>query len=223
MEEEKKKSNLLPIILTILILVILFTGILFVLNKKGYVTFKFNNTQPEIDNTQVEKADSDIGTISFDNLIGKASTNMTNEEVFALWNSIKGNWGNVSFFDDMCTGTSLEINTNVKIAKFNSDGITVWNIVSFEKLGDTKYKINLVSPVNLNDQMNGDIVATYSNITIDTGKPNDGKMTVNVYGTDIEYEYVGENKVIVNESTHYQYIDSGFSQNQYCDWYKKNH
>ena len=231
MEEEKNKSNLLSVIITILILVILFAGVLFGLSKSGYITFNFKRTEAENQNTQVEKvekvekADSNVTNTDFDVLIEKASTNMTSEEVVALWNSIKGNWANISSSADfdMCTGTSLEINTNVRIAKFNSDGITVWNIVSFEKIGDTKYKINLVLPVNLNNQMNGDIVASYNSITIDTGKPNDGKMTVNVHGTDIEYEYVGDNKVIVNESTHYQYIDGGFSQSQYCDWYKKNH
>lgn len=231
MEKDKNNNKWLPIILDTIILLILFAIILVVLNKKGYLSFnknidKFNDNyngvidkkrnDSNIDNI-VNNNKDDIETKNDENDNNSiVSTNMSTNEVFNLWNKIKGNWADVRYDHDMCVGSSLEINTFIKRAKFNSDGIVVWSITSFEKIGDNQYKINLISPVNLNNEMSGDIVAYTSDIKIDISYLNNKILRVIYDNGYTDYEYVGENKYT---NSNHQYIDGGFTQDKYCEWY----
>ena len=231
MEKDKNNNKWLPIILDTIILLILFAIILVVLNKKGYLSFnknidKFNDNyngviakkrnDSNIDNI-VNNNKDDIETKNDKNDNNSiVSTNMSTNEVFNLWNKIKGNWADVRYDHDMCVGSSLEINTFIKRAKFNSDGIVVWSITSFEKIGDNQYKINLISPVNLNNEMSGDIVAYTSDIKIDISYLNNKILRVIYDNGYTDYEYVGENKYT---NSNHQYIDGGFTQDKYCEWY----
>ena len=217
--ESKNKNSLILVLLTSFILIAVFAAVLFFLNKKGYLSFNKNADTTCYTGTKNQDTNDSDGI----NSITKASTNMTNDEVYELWNKIKGNWANIKFNDDTCAGSSLEINTYVKVSKFNSDGIITYRILSFNKVSDGIYELNLVNPVNLNNQLDGGIVASYITITIDLGEPGDNKISVKRGETFDEFEYVGDNKTIINENTYYQYVDGGFSQNYYCDWYKKNH
>ena len=223
----KKNNNILPLIINTIILIILFAIILFALNKRGYLSFNKTIKPTTTDQSEIVPTNDDVSKKQDDTNTKNENnhSNMTAEQVFDLWKKIKGNWGHVNYDGDhdMCSGTSIEINTNIKIAKFNSDGITTWNIIFFEKISDNKYKINLILPVNLNNEMNGDIKANNSSIIVDTSKINDKKLIVELYGSNIEFDYVSENKIIVNEETHYQYIDGGLKQDDYCTWYKNNH
>ena len=110
----------------------------------------------------------------------------------------------------------------MQFKKFNSDGITRWDIVSFEKIDQSQFKVNLINPVNLNNQMSGDIVAHYSTITVDISKIGEKILRVSSGADYSEYQYVGENKLIYDESTQYQPVDGGYRQERYCDWYKQN-
>ncbi len=231
MEKDKNNNKWLPIILDTIILLILFAIILVVLNRKGYLSFnknidKFNDNyngvidkkrnDSNIDNI-VNNNKDDIETKNDENDNNSiVSTNMSTNEVFNLWNKIKGNWADVRYDHDMCVGSSLEINTFIKRAKFNSDGIVVWSITSFEKIGDNQYKINLISPVNLNNEMSGDIVAYTSDIKIDISYLNNKILRVIYDNGYTDYEYVGENKYT---NSNHQYIDGGFTQDKYCEWY----
>ncbi len=231
MEKDKNNNKWLPIILDTIILLILFAIILVVLNRKGYLSFnknidKFNDNyngvidkkrnDSNIDNI-VNNNKDDIETKNDENDNNSiVSTNMSTNEVFYLWNKIKGNWADVRYDHDMCVGSSLEINTFIKRAKFNSDGIVVWSITSFEKIGDNQYKINLISPVNLNNEMSGDIVAYTSDIKIDISYLNNKILRVIYDNGYTDYEYVGENKYT---NSNHQYIDGGFTQDKYCEWY----
>lgn len=216
---EEKKKNFLPVLLTIVILMLLFAIVLFLFNKEGYLSFNKNNVTDCFNDRIVE--DSNI--ITDNDAYSKAETNMTNDEIFDLWNKIKGNWAHIQFNNDTCAGNSLEINTYVKLAKFNSDGIITYRIISFNKTDDNKYELKLIAPVNLNDQMSGNTTASYMTLMIDMGEANDNKMNVKRGDAWVEYEYVGKNEVIVNENTKFQYIDGGFTQDHYCKWYKENH
>lgn len=216
---EEKKNSFLPVLLTIVILLLLFAVALFILNKEGYLSFSKNN----VTDCYTDGVAKDGDIINENTVYSKAETNMTNDEVYDLWNKIKGNWAHVQFNNDTCAGTSLEINTYVKMAKFNSDGVITYRIISFNKTDDNNYEIKLVAPVNLNDQMSGDTTASYTTLIIDMGEPGDGKMNVKRGDAWVEYEYVGENEVTVNENTKFQYIDGGFTQAKYCKWYKENH
>ena len=226
MDTEKKKGSILPVLLTVVILILLFGAALFVLYKKGYLSFDKDNddvtiTDNCINETATTKDDSMKDSIWWQST---AKTNMTNDEVFDLWNKIKGNWAKIEFIGDLCSGMSLEINTHVQLAKFNSDGIITYSILSFNKVRDNVFELNLVAPVNLNDQMSGDIVARFSKILIDMDKPGDGKMKVSWNDDNwVEYEYAGEIKTIVSKDTNFYYIDKGYSQEEYCNWYKNNH
>ena len=226
MDTDKKKGNLLPVLLTIVVLILLFGAVLFVLYKKEYLSFDNNKDNvSSTDNCIAEKINTEDDSMK-DSIWWQstAKTNMNNTEVFDLWNKIKGNWARIEFIDSLCAGMSIEINTNVQLAKFNSDGIINYNILSFNKVRDNVFELDLVSPVNLNDQMSGDIVAHYSKILIDMDKPGDGKMKVSWNDDNwTEYEYVGENKTKMNEDTNFYYIDQGLSQEAYCNWYKNNH
>ena len=231
MEKDKNNNKWLPIILDTIILLILFAIILVVLNRKGYLSFnknidKFNDNyngvidkkrnDSNIDNI-VNNNKDDIETKNDENDNNSiVSTNMSTNEVFNLWNKIKGNWADVRYDHDMCVGSSLEINTFITRAKFNSDGIVVWSITSFEKIGDNQYKINLISPVNLNNEMSGDIVAYTSDIKIDISYLNNKILRVIYDNGYTDYEYVGENKYT---NSNHQYIDGGFTQDKYCEWY----
>ena len=240
---EKEKNNLLTVLLTIIIMLILLIITVVIMKKNGYVTFGKNDSKcrdntsiidnsgniidfiPNIDN---ENNNTDNDTKNNNDNIDTnknvvSSSNMTNDEIFDLWNKIKGNWANIEYINDLCAGGSLEINTNVKLAKFNSDGIIDYNITSFEKINDNQYKINLILPVNLNNQMIGNTKAITESITLDISKLTNNILKVVRENGTVDYEYVGENKYIVNEETHFKYIDGGFSQDYYCDWYKKNH
>lgn len=231
MEKDKNNNKWLPIILDTIILLILFAIILVVLNKKGYLSFnknidKFNdNYNGVIDKKRNDSNIDNIVNNNKDDIETKndkndnnsiVSTNMSTNEVFNLWNKIKGNWADVRYDHDMCVGSSLEINTFIKRAKFNSDGIVVWSITSFEKIGDNQYKINLISPVNLNNEMSGDIVAYTSDIKIDISYLNNKILRVIYDNGYTDYEYVGENKYT---NSNHQYIDGGFTQDKYCEWY----
>lgn len=235
MEQEKKKNGV--VLLLVVIIVILLA--LVVLLATGTISFKSNemvnnceksigNSVPDTDSDNVvdnsnEKPtndDTNNNTTTNETSTKKANSNMTDEEVEKIWNKIKGNWANIKYNDNLCVGTSIEINNFVKISKFNSDGITVWSILSFEKMDDNKYKINLVSPVNLNNKMNGSSVANYTTITVDISNISNKTLKVDFYGGTIEYTYVGENEYTVSEN--HQYIDGGFTQDYYCKWYKEN-
>ena len=215
----KRKNNFLVFLLTTIVLIVVFGICLIILNKKGFLTFNKRDTDELHENGNNTSNESII-----DNTYEEEKSNMTTDEVFDLWRKIKGNWGHVNYDaeHDLCSGTSLEINTNVKIAKFNSDGITTWNILSFDKLDDNRYKINLVLPVNLNNEMNGDIKANYNSITLDISKIDEKKLIANMYGSNIEFDYVSDNTVIIDETTRFQYIDVGLKQDDYCNWFKKN-
>ncbi len=213
---EKRKGNILAVLITIIILFILFALTLFILHKMDYLSFNKKTTNNSSKDTAI--VDS-----AANNNFTEVSSNMSNEEIFEFWNRVKGNWANIEFINDLCAGVSLEINTNVKLSKFNSDGIVTYGIVSFNKINDKTVELKLIVPVNLNDQISGSTKATYTTLTIDMGEPNDNKISINRGGNWVEYEYVGDNKLIFNENTHYYYIDGGFSQDYYCDWYKKNH
>ncbi len=214
----KEKKNLITILITIFILILLFGLTLFILYKKEYLSFNKDTSCNCSKDSPIEKnSDND------NKYFTEVSSNMSNDEVFDFWNRVKGNWAKVSFNDGMCVGSSLEINTNVTLSKFNSDGVVTYGIVSFNKINDKTVELKLIVPVNLNDQISGSTKATYTTLTIDMGEPNDNKISINRGGNWVEYEYVGDNKLIFNENTHYYYIDGGFSQDYYCDWYKKNH
>lgn len=223
-----KEKNYLLVLLTAIILIVLFGITLIILNKKGFLTFSKNDTSEipkQISNTQNDSiVDNSNENKNINNPNKSDNSSMSYDEVFDLWKKIKGNWGHVNYDAEhnLCSGTSLEINTNVKIAKFNSDGITTWNILSFDKLNDDKYKINLVLPVNLNNEMSGDIKANYNSITLDISKLGEKKLIANMHGSNIEFDYVSENKVIIDETTHFQYVDVGLKQDDYCNWFKKN-
>ncbi len=215
----EKRGILLSVLITILVLLILFAVVLLFFDRKGYLSFN-KESCGNCGDTMVTKTNN----TQENSVTNAAKTNMTTEEVFDFWNKVKGNWANIQINDGLCVGHSLEINTYVQFAKFNSDGITRYGITSFNKIDEKTVEIGLVSPVNLNNQMNGGIEAFYNTLTIDMGEPNDGKMNIKISnGTWAEFEYVGDNKLIVNESTNYHYIDDGFSQDEYCNWYKKNH
>ena len=244
----KEKNSSLPVILTAIILILAFVVLLGVLYKKGYLSFttkgeqlettNTNNEQTETTTDQTEKTTDNTTTDSNDtnsdkgstsnnsntsnnSVLTKASTNMTNNEVFALWKKIKGNWANVSYSNDLCVGSAVEINYFIQFSKFNSDGIINWSIVSYEKVNDSQYKVNLITPVDLINEMSGDIVAHYSTITIDISKLDKKILLVSRGGDGFsEYQYVGENK---GEVKNLQYVDGGFTQDYYCDWYKNNH
>ena len=223
-----RENNFLSVFLTAIILIVLFGISLVILNKKGFLSFSNDDTNEvpkKVNNTQNDSLiNNNTDNMVIDNTSKNDNSSMSTDEVFDLWRRIKGNWGHINYDEehDLCSGTSLEINTNVKIAKFNSDGITTWNILSFDKLGDNEYKINLVLPVNLNNEMNGDIKANYNSLTLDISKLDEKKLIVKMNGSNIEYDYVSENKVIIDETTHFQYVDGGLKQEDYCNWFKKN-
>lgn len=244
-----RKNIFLVIILTFFITVILFAMALFALNKSGYLSFntKDNLSAPMSDiidkktNNSIinNKEDSSTkngstatdGSTTSDNTINnritenaeimkKADTNMTAEEVFNLWKKIKGNWATIEYKNDLCVGLSVEINYYIKFAKFNSDGITNWNIISYEKINQNQYNINLITPVDLINEMSGDIVAHYLTITVDISKIND--KILRIYNNDsyVDYQYVGENN---GEVRNFQHVDGGLRQEDYCKWYKENY
>ncbi len=221
---EKKRTSFIVFataFITVIVLFAAFVAVLFILNKNGYVSFVGNTKYIEkntVRNNNDQKSDSNSSNFTID-----AESNMTNDEVFDFWNKIKGNWAHIQFNNDLCAGSSLEINTYVKLSKFNSDGIITYRIVSFNKNSDGTYELNLILPVDLNNQMIGNIVASYVTFIIDLGEPNDNKMRVKRGNNWIEFEYVGENKTIFGEETKFQNIDGGFSQDYYCNWYKENH
>ena len=211
-------------LLIAMILIILFGVSLFLLNKLGYVSFNFNKEQLLPPNEQVksdttEETVDDATTTNNNKLFKMASTNMTNDEVFDLWNKIKGNWAIVEYNNEFCSGRALEINYFIQFKKFNSDGITNWSIVSYNKINDNKYEVNLMTPVDLINNMSGDIVAHYSTITVDITKLSDKVLRIYNGDSYTDYRYVGENK---GEIKNFNYIDGGFSQDFYCNWYKNN-
>lgn len=233
----EKKKNI--IIISLVIIIIILITLVFLLAKN---VISFNINKPKINDNLVnqhveenKKKDNDDNSVtnsdnskdvkqddSLNNNLNnsgdtiKISTNMTNNQVFELWNKIKGNWAKVSNSNDFCVGSALEINTYVKRIKFNSDGIAVWSITSFEKIDDNKYRINLLFPVNLNNEMSGDIKANTSDIVLDISNI-DRKILRVVYDDNYtDYEYVGENKFT---NSNHQYIDGGFTQDYYCEWY----
>ena len=228
-------NNKKSIFLTVIIVVIIFVISLYALNKQGYISFNHKSNQSSqkvniIDDNNKEKDISNNDTIpentisnsstQDDDIIKKANTNMTNDEVFDLWKKIKGNWAAVEYKNDLCTGLAVEINYFIKFAKFNSDGITSWSVVSYEKINQNQYKVNLITPVDLINQMSGDVVAHYSSIIIDTSKISE--KVIRIYNNDsyVDYDYVGENN---GEVKNFQYIDGGLKQDEYCKWYKENH
>ena len=243
----EKKNNILLVVLTAVVLLILFALVLFIFNKKGYLSFNIERNQTEKTNnindgnSQDNIISDDVNTNNDNKIItkddntsssntntannaslDKATTNMTNEEIFKLWEKIKGNWANVEYKNELCVGSAVEINNFMKFAKFNSDGIMSWSIVSYNKINENQYKVNLMTPVDLYNQMSGDVVAHYSTAIIDISKLNSKVLRVSRNGGDSfgEYQYVGENTVKVEN---FQYIDGGFSQDKYCEWYKENH
>lgn len=229
---EKKNNNGLIIGILIGFFVLLLLGSVLFTAKVISLPFKLYNDNKDkateiIDQAKdmIDKAEEQIQeqveTNSNNNteITTNKETNMTNEETIDFWKKIKGNWAKVEYNDNYCAGFAIEINTNVTIKKFNSDGITVWNILSFEKINKNNYKINLVSPANLNDAMNGGPKASYTAINIDVSNINNKKINVTYYGgITTEFEYVGENKT---EVSNFQFIDTGFSQDYYCKWYKE--
>ena len=243
---EEKAKKILPILLAVMsILLFIIAGVV-VLYFTGHIYFDANGgkkvpTNDVIDSTVQDSvvdnntSNTDSGTVNdnasnstetktnatsntnatSDNAINKATTNMTNEEVFKLWEKIKGNWAKVEYRDDLCVGNSVEINHFIKFAKFNSDGITSWSVVAYNKIDENQYKVSLMTPVDLVNRMSGDVVAHYSTATIDISKIDQKILRIN----NTDYQYVGENNAKVEN---FQYIDGGFSQDKYCEWYKEN-
>ena len=71
---EGKKSNFLPILLNTFIILILFAIVLFVLNKKGYVTFNFKDSQTDAQSSQFvtdnkEANEKDTDNITKENIL----------------------------------------------------------------------------------------------------------------------------------------------------------
>ena len=244
-----RKGVFLAIILSFFITIILFVMALFVLNKSGYLTFNtkenqsapksniankntnnnsFNNMENSTTNNSSTAMDGSTTSDDLTNngitekagIMKKAETNMTTEEVFNLWKKIKGNWATIEYKNDLCAGLSVEINYYIKFAKFNSDGITNWSIISYEKINQNQYNIKLITTVDLINEMSGDIVAHYLTITVDISKINDKILRIYNNGSYVDYQYVGENN---GEVKNFQYVDGGLRQEDYCKWYKENY
>jgi len=219
MEKESKKSSGGAILITAIILLVLFGGCLFILNKQGYLSFEKNdtefnsNTNNNLDNntnntnnTSNSNQDNNTNNTSNSNQDNTNNNNNTimsygEDEEIDMLNSILGVWANIerSDADGMCYGMVFrafeDYYINIVSSKLNSEP-SRYLYISYKKIAKNKFELDLVQPF-LSVEARG-----YTNkFIIDTSKINDKILIVG----NTEYKYVGE------------------AGTDICDWYRNNH
>ena len=237
--EMEKNNKFSAVLITAIVLVLLFGGVLFIFNKQGYLSFKKDKCVSEIgSNTKkddcITKIDddnnknnanlvTDIADDDFKSLWKKLTDDdfsfkndiSTTEEFYNIWEKAAGYWVNVdekSYNGDWCNGSFLRLNNT------NYDGITFGkfnseyyfgNILSVEKIANNKYMFYMVIPSRLGYEN-----AYFYNRVIDTSEVNK-KVLKFAFCEDCDYDT-------------YKYVakDIDFGNDDmttyFCKWYK-NH
>ncbi len=182
----------------ITVIVLLFAGCLFVLNKQGYLSFKGNETRVNNDINNIVK-DTDI-VENNDIRYEKTIMSYDDDEEIDMLNSILGVWANVDDGDgEWCNGTVFEVFKNLYVYvghfRLNSEPNQFFYL-SYKKIDSNKYELNLAQPFT-----GVEYRGWTTKCIIDLSKIKDNILIVE----DTEYKYVGEPGTDV------------------CKWYKDNH
>ena len=194
----ENKNNKGIIILLLVIIVIL--AVLCILFATDTISLKSNITIKENEN---KKKDEET---TLENKEKTKTSEISNQEIYDLFDKITGNWIKCTITDSGCVGFFYNItNESISTLKFQSDrGITQY-ILSVEKVEDKIYKINTVSPASIcYGCVHDSTKASYDYIYLDVSKIDNNILKEVRYleNGEIqkgEFEYAGKDMEEINK------------------------